>query len=390
MPMTLGFTSPLALYRKRTQLHTVCTRQPFQSSKQPHFTRLTIRATASNLEPEAEAGAVLPSQGLGLLRIGHGYDLHRLEEGRPLILGGVELPHTVGCAGHSDGDAVYHCVVDAILGALSLPDIGQLFPDSDPRFKNCSSDVFMTACYARMHLAGFRLGNIDVTVILEKPKVSPHKETMRRNIAKLLNAPLDAVNLKAKTHEKVDAVGENRAVEVHAVAVLLRDGPGFPPVDPNAQKPTVQAGKADVGRAATEQLLKSVATRASTITGITASADKNGVDSSHDEMKDSPLERLYQSVVSRRSADTSSSWTAKLFSKGRQKIAQKVGEEAVEVVVDAVTDNKENVIKESADLLYHLTVLWADMGIVPGDVFGELKSREGISGIKEKASRKSK
>ncbi len=390
--MALGFVPALALPLKHTHSHSLCLRKSTlrRACTRAQSSRFIVCATASDLAPEAEAGAVQPSQGLGLLRIGHGYDLHRLEEGRPLILGGVELPHTVGCAGHSDGDAVYHCVVDAILGALSLPDIGQLFPDSDPRFKNCRSDVFMTACYARMHLAGFRLGNIDVTVILEKPKVSPHKESMRENIARLLNAPLDAVNLKAKTHEKVDAVGENRAVEVHAVAVLLRDTPGFPPLFPESPVAEVEEGPVQLGREATEQLLKSVAARVSTVTGITASAKENGVDSSHDndDEVECPVERLYESVVSRRGADPASSWTAKLFSKGRQKIAQKVGEEAVEVVIDAVADKKEDVVKESADLMYHLNVLWADMGIKPGDVFAELKNREGTSGIKEKASRK--
>lgn len=305
------------------------------------------------------------------MRIGHGFDLHRLEPGLPLILGGVTLKHDRGCAGHSDGDAVYHCVVDAVLGALSLPDIGQLFPDTDPRFKGCASHVFMTAAYENMQERGYSIGNIDVTVILERPKMSPHKAVMRQNIADLLHTDVENVNVKAKTHEKVDAIGENRAVSVHAVAMLVSD--------PVSDVPAVAAGvaEASTGHAVTQGLLGLVGERAEMIQEMTAGGG-NGT---------CAVQKLYDTVLSRKGADPSSSWTAKLFSKGRAKITQKVGEEAVEVVIDATSGDAEGVVKESADLLYHLSVLWADMGIKPNDVWSELEAREGTSGIKEKASR---
>lgn len=309
----------------------------------------------------------------GNMRIGHGFDLHRLEPGLPLILGGVTLKHDRGCAGHSDGDAVYHCVVDAVLGALSLPDIGQLFPDTDPRFKGCASNVFMEAAYERMHEKGYRIGNVDVTIILEKPKMSPHKAVIRQNIADLLRTHLDNVNVKAKTHEKVDAVGENRAVSVHAVAMLVSETSADMPVA------TKVVAEASTGSTVVSGLMNMMEKRVSSIQDMTVG---NGPVSS------CAVEKLYDTVMSRKGADPSSSWTAKLFSKGRGKIAQKVGEEAVEVVIDATAENVDGVIKESADLLYHLNVLWADMGVKPSDIWAELEAREGRSGIAEKESRK--
>jgi 2-C-methyl-D-erythritol 2,4-cyclodiphosphate synthase len=164
----------------------------------------------------------------GNLRIGHGYDLHRLEppppagRGRPLILGGVHLPHDKGPVSHSDGDALYHAMTDAILGALGEPDIGQLFPDHDPRHESQDSRVFLVEAAQRAAKGGFAVVNLDVTVILENPKLSPHKDLMRQNIAAALGVPVSAVNVKGKTHEKVDAVGEGRAVEVHCVVLLAR------------------------------------------------------------------------------------------------------------------------------------------------------------------------
>lgn len=311
------------------------------------------------------------------IRVGHGFDLHRLEPGLPLILGGVGLEHDRGCAGHSDGDAVYHCVVDAILGALSLPDIGQIFPDTDPRFKNCESHVFMTAAYERMRQEKFVVGNVDVTVILEKPKMSPHKLKMRENMARLLHTSLKNVNLKAKTHEKVDAVGENRAVSVHAVATLVHEDSLIDDAFSSAETSEFPS----VGKSATETVLDMVTNRVADIQEITNPATI--------AVPEDPVQRLYDTVLSRKGANPESSWTARLFSKGREKIAQKVGEEAVEVVIDAIKDDKGAVVKESADLLYHLSVLWADIGITPKDVWQELSSREGTSGLAEKASRKS-
>lgn len=153
-------------------------------------------------------------------RIGHGFDLHRLEPGLPLIVGGVRLEHDRGCAAHSDGDVVCHAVTDAILGALGQDDIGQLFPDSDPKWKGAESGVFVREAVGRMRDAGYTLGNIDITVILERPRLSPHKAVIKQNLADLLGCDLSQVNLKGKTHEQVDALGENRAVACHVVVLL--------------------------------------------------------------------------------------------------------------------------------------------------------------------------
>ena len=154
-------------------------------------------------------------------RIGHGFDLHRLEPGLPLIVGGVRLEHDRGCAAHSDGDVVYHAVVDAVLGALGGDDIGTLFPDNDPKWKGADSRVFVEEATRRMKAAGRRIGNLDVTVILQRPKLSPHKAAVRANLAGLLGCGVEQVNVKGKTHEHVDALGENRAIGCHVVVLLL-------------------------------------------------------------------------------------------------------------------------------------------------------------------------
>lgn len=155
-------------------------------------------------------------------RIGHGFDLHRLEAGRPMVVGGVLIEHDRGAAGHSDGDVVYHAVTDAILGAIGQPDIGQLFPDHDPKWQGAASDVFVAEADRLMRQAGYRIGNLDVTVICQKPKLGPHKEPIRRNLACLLGCETDQVNIKGKTHESVDAIGEQRAIACHAVVLLSR------------------------------------------------------------------------------------------------------------------------------------------------------------------------
>lgn len=163
-------------------------------------------------------------------RIGHGYDLHRLEpvapagRGRPLVLGGVLIPHDLGPVAHSDGDALYHAITDGILGALALPDIGQLFPDTDPRHESQDSRIFLAEAVAGAREMGYAVSSVDATVILERPKLSPHKEAIRSNIAGLLEIALDRVNVKGKTHEGVDAVGEGRAIEVHCVVLLSLSG----------------------------------------------------------------------------------------------------------------------------------------------------------------------
>lgn len=161
-------------------------------------------------------------------RIGHGYDLHRLERrepdgpGRPLVIAGVTLEHPMGPVSHSDGDVAYHAVTDALLGALGEGDIGQLFPDDDPQWDGADSVVFIREAARRMASRGYAVGNLDVTIICERPKLSGHKAVMIRNMAKLLGCDAARVNLKGKTHEKVDAVGEGRAVEAHVVALLER------------------------------------------------------------------------------------------------------------------------------------------------------------------------
>lgn len=137
-----------------------------------------------------------------------------------MILGGVVLPFERGPVGHSDGDALYHAVTDAILGAIAQPDIGQLFPDDDPRHESADSAIFLAEAVRRAAEAGWGVVNVDATVVLERPKLSPHKDAMRANIATLLGVGIDRVNVKGKTHERVDAVGEGRAVEVHVVTLL--------------------------------------------------------------------------------------------------------------------------------------------------------------------------
>lgn len=164
----------------------------------------------------------------GGLRIGHGYDLHRLEphppegSGRPLVLGGVSLDHHVGPVGHSDGDVVLHAVTDALLGAIGASDIGQLFPDDDPANEGRDSSEFLGAAMELVTGAGYSPGNIDITIICEAPKISAHKDAMIQNISTLLGCDPDRVNLKGKTHEGVDAIGEGRAIEVHVVVLLER------------------------------------------------------------------------------------------------------------------------------------------------------------------------
>jgi 2-C-methyl-D-erythritol 2,4-cyclodiphosphate synthase len=159
-------------------------------------------------------------------RIGHGYDLHRLDApppegaGQPFVLGGVAIEHDRGPVGHSDGDALLHAVTDALLGALGEPDIGQLFADTDPRWHQAESAQFLAEAVRRMATSGYEVGNIDCTVICERPKLGPHKEAIRTNLARLLRTDPSTVNIKGKTHEKVDAVGEGRAIEVHVVALL--------------------------------------------------------------------------------------------------------------------------------------------------------------------------
>jgi 2-C-methyl-D-erythritol 2,4-cyclodiphosphate synthase len=156
------------------------------------------------------------------MRIGHGFDLHRLEPGLPLVVCGQRIEHDRGCAAHSDGDVVYHAVTDAILGALGQDDIGQLFPDNDAKWKGANSRIFVEEAVRRMREAGYAIGNIDITVICQKPKLSPHKAAMKENLVRLLACDISQLNLKGKTHERVDAVGEERAIACHVVVLLAK------------------------------------------------------------------------------------------------------------------------------------------------------------------------
>ena len=188
-------------------------------AKTTNIIRNTSKSTV--IKAAAAEPPVLP------YRVGHGFDLHRLESTAEfpdlkLILGGIEVPHDRGCVAHSDGDVLLHCVVDAITGALGLPDIGQLFPDNDPKWKGQTSDVFVYEAIRLMKEAGYELGNIDCTLIAQRPKISPHKDKIKKNLAKLLDVHESVVNVKAKTHEKVDSLGENRSIACHTVVMLIK------------------------------------------------------------------------------------------------------------------------------------------------------------------------
>jgi len=158
--------------------------------------------------------------GRRLMRIGHGYDLHRLVSGRPLILAGVTIPFELGLDGHSDADIVCHAVTDAILGAAGAGDIGRLFPDTDPRWKGANSIELLEGAVARVHDAGYRVSNVDVTVIAQKPKLLPYLDQMRANLAAALGVDPSAVSVKGKTNEGVDSMGRGESMSCHAVALL--------------------------------------------------------------------------------------------------------------------------------------------------------------------------
>lgn len=154
------------------------------------------------------------------LRIGEGWDIHALVEGRKLILGGVEIPHSKGLLGHSDADALLHAITDALLGAAALGDIGTHFPDTDAQFKGADSGVLLAEAARRVRAKGYAIGNVDSTVIAQAPKLAPHIAAMRARIAQVLGVDVDQVNVKAKTAEKMGPVGEGRAMEARAVVLL--------------------------------------------------------------------------------------------------------------------------------------------------------------------------
>jgi 2-C-methyl-D-erythritol 2,4-cyclodiphosphate synthase len=154
-------------------------------------------------------------------RIGQGYDSHRLVEGRKLILGGVEIPHVKGLDGHSDADALLHAVTDAILGAAALGDIGRHFPDTAAEFKGADSRVLLRAAVQRVQATGYAVGNVDATIIAQRPKMAPHIGTMVANIAADLGVEPGQVNVKAKTNEKMGYLGREEGINAEAVALLV-------------------------------------------------------------------------------------------------------------------------------------------------------------------------
>ena len=193
----------------------------------------TVRLTQGDVEniklttPEDMllAGEVLVRRGEAkkeglIMRIGHGYDVHRLVEGRKLILCGVEIPHTVGLLGHSDADVAYHALTDALLGAAAMGDIGRHFPDTDPQYKGADSGKLLDHVMELIWAKGYTVGNVDVTIIAQKPKLKDYIETMRENIAAHLKVDLDCVNVKATTTEKLGFEGEMLGISTHAVACI--------------------------------------------------------------------------------------------------------------------------------------------------------------------------
>ncbi|MBQ3289820.1 MAG: 2-C-methyl-D-erythritol 2,4-cyclodiphosphate synthase [Kiritimatiellae bacterium] len=155
------------------------------------------------------------------MRIGFGYDSHRFAEGRRLVLGGVEFPGEPGLEGHSDADALLHSVIDALLGAAALGDIGSHFPDGDPKWRNADSAMMLKAVVAELASAGFSIGNIDATVVCERPKLSPKIGAIRERLAELLEIPVSAVSVKGKTNERMDAIGAGTGLAAYAVALVF-------------------------------------------------------------------------------------------------------------------------------------------------------------------------
>ena len=155
-------------------------------------------------------------------RIGHGYDIHPFEKDKPLMLGGELIPFESGMKGHSDGDVVIHAICDAMLGAAALGDMGQYFPDTDPRYKQASSINFLTKIYNMLLEQGWKIGNIDVSIIAQVPKLAPHIKKMIMTLSKALDIELNKINIKATTNEKLDAVGKCEAIAVHAVVLIVK------------------------------------------------------------------------------------------------------------------------------------------------------------------------
>lgn len=156
-------------------------------------------------------------------RVGIGFDVHSFAENRPLYLGGVQIPYHLGLAGHSDADVLLHAVTDALFGAVGLGDIGQHFPDTDPRWKDCRSEVFVKAAYQEALARGYTIANIDCSILAEQPKIAPHVPAIRASIAELLEIAEDCVGIKATTMERMGFVGRGEGMAAFAVVLLLAD-----------------------------------------------------------------------------------------------------------------------------------------------------------------------
>jgi len=155
-----------------------------------------------------------------MMRIGHGMDVHRLVEGRKLILCGVEVPHTLGLLGHSDADVATHALMDALLGALALGDIGKLFPDTDEQYRGADSIELLKHVYAVVGEKGWKLGNADITIVAQKPKLRPYIDTMRARLAEAMGVAVEQVSVKATTTEKMGFEGEEKGISAHAVCLI--------------------------------------------------------------------------------------------------------------------------------------------------------------------------
>lgn len=157
------------------------------------------------------------------MRIGHGYDVHRFAENRKLFLGGIEIKHDKGLLGHSDADVLLHAICDALLGAAALGDIGKHFPDSDPQYKGISSKLLLEKVVSLLKEKGYRVGNIDATIIAQAPKLAPYIEEMKNSVAELCSVDADAVNIKATTEEKLGFTGREEGIAAHSVCIIFKE-----------------------------------------------------------------------------------------------------------------------------------------------------------------------
>ena len=158
-----------------------------------------------------------------MYRIGQGFDIHKLVTGRKLILGGVEIPYEKGLLGHSDADALIHAIIDALFGALALGDIGTHFPDNDPKYKDIDSTILLKEAYKIILENGYKINNLDNTIIIEEPKMKPYIKLMQKNLSSIFNIEENRISIKAKTMEKMDSIGEKQAIAVYSTVLLIKE-----------------------------------------------------------------------------------------------------------------------------------------------------------------------